>query len=128
MLLERKVGYVMKQIYGKIVLKGGLLDRTGKLHEYIPKPSSKHFLTFEDVLRIKSGKIDHMYIVLPPRHICTYRLDKYDKVYLPENSRSGVFRSMNKYAVTGSDSDIYWKVSPELLEFLESEHRIISKK
>ena len=53
----------MKQIYGKIVLKGGLLDRTGKLHEYIPKPSSKHFLTFEDVLRIKSGKIDHMYIV-----------------------------------------------------------------
>ena len=128
MTIERQVSELMKNIYSKIVNKGGLFERTGKLHEHMPKPPNKHFLTFDEVLRIKSGKIDHMYIVLPPYKTCTYRLDNNDKGYFPHKFRNGVFTYMNKYAVTGPESDIYWKVSPELLKFLESEYRVISKK
>jgi len=127
-MIERKVGDVLKQIYGKIVNKGGLFDRTGKLHEYIPKPTNDHFLTFEEILQIKSGEIDHMYVVLPPFRTCTYRINKNDTTYFPDKSRSGIFRYMNKYAVTGKQNDIYWKVSPGLLNFLEYEYRYISRK
>ena len=126
--MERQVGDVLKQIYSKIVNKGGLFERTGKLHEYIPKPPRNNFLTFDEVLQIKSGKIDHIHIVLPPYRICTYRLDGNNKIYFPDKSRSGIFNSMNKYAVTSPEYDVYWKVSPELLKFLEYEYREISKK
>ena len=128
-MIERQVGDVLKQIYSKIVNKGGLFDRTGKLHEYTPKPTNEHFLTFADVLQIKSGKIDHIHIVLPPYRICTYRLDGNNKIYFPDSRpRSGIFHYMNKYAVTSPEYDVYWKVSPELLKFLEYEYREISKK
>ena len=127
-MIERQVGDVLKQIYGKIVHRGGLFEKTGKIREHMPKPSNEHFLTFEDVLQIKSGKIDHMHIVLPSYRICTYRLDGNDRAYFPDKSRSGVFRYMNKYAVTGPECDIYWKVSPELLKFLEYEYREIYRK
>jgi len=126
--MERQVGDVLKQIYNKIVNKGGLFERTGKLHEYIPKPPKNNFLTFNEVLQIKSGKIDHMYVILPPFRINTYRLDGNDRAYFPENSQCGIFTYMNKYAVTGPFHDLYWKVSPELLKFLELEYKIISKK
>ncbi len=114
-MIEHRVGDVLKQIYGKIVHRGGLFERTGKLREYTPKPSNEHFLTFEDVLQIKSGKIDHMHIVLPPYRICTYRLDGNDRAYFPDKSRRGVFRYMNKCDVTGPECHIYCKVSTELL-------------
>lgn len=124
-MIERQVGNILKQIYGKIVHRGGLFEKTGKIREHIPKPSNEHFLTFEDVLQIKSGKINHMHIVLPPHRICTYRLERNDKVYFPDKSISGVFRYMNKYAVTGPGYDIYWKVSPELLKFLDNEYYLL---
>ena len=120
--MERQIGNILKGIYGNVVNKGGLFEKTNKISVHLPKPTNDHFLTFEDVLKIKSGKIDYIHVVLPPYRTCVYKLEGNDKAYFPGNSRSGVFHYMNKYAATGPNSDFYWKVSPELLKFLDNEY------